>query len=163
MKRNKHIPLLILNNTGTNRRHKLISKIKEVAGGEPGSKEAKMKELNKTTYSYTDEKIHKINSSSSVSNAFNANSSYISEKNIKNAGHLSPGLPYNNSKFIKKGKRKTFASAKKKKISSINASGMGNKSISPSLKLKRSKVRSIPFPKTENGKAKKAKGVGESP
>ena len=85
-------------------------------------------------------------------------------RNAIKVGNLSPGLPYENNqgKFMKKGKRKTFSSAKKK-VNSVKMMNSASKSISPGLKMKRAKGKSIPFNKMNNIKMTRTKDPQESP
>lgn len=138
--------------------------MRKVATSEDGKMNESLIGLNKTSYSNANGKIQKANSSGSGSASFNANSSYLSEKNGKKAGNLSPTLPYENnpSRFIKKGKRKTFSSAKKK-ANSVKMVNSASKSISPSIKQKRTKGKSIPFNQMANIKMTRTKDPQDSP
>ena len=88
--------------------------MRNIPSGEGAKDNENLGRLNKTTYSHTEEQTQKINTSCSASNTFNSNVSFVSENNGKKSGYLSPGLPNDRitSKFVKKNKRKTFASAK---------------------------------------------------
>lgn len=158
------IPQRILNNSGTSRRHKLVNHMRKVTSSESGKDNESILGLNKTSYSSSDAKKQKIKPSSSGSNHFNANTSYISDNSAKKAGNMSPGLPYQNSqnKSMKKAKRKTFSSAKKKS-SSVKMVNSATKSISPSLKVKRGKGKSIPFNHMNNLKMTRTKDPQDSP
>lgn len=157
-----------LNNSGTSRRHKLIGQIRKVASSD-GKKDLDIVTTKDITMfnSQTEEraKDNKMIPSNSSSNTFSAHDSYLSEKKQKNTGYQSPGLPYDgsNAKLIKKPKRRTFTTGKKK-IGSMNINSGTEKSISPSIKLKnKNKDKLIPFPHTNSTKMTRGNIMNDSP
>jgi hypothetical protein len=157
----------IIDDAGTSRRHKLISQIRKVASSDLKKDLNLPVNLNKTTYSYAEEraKNNKINPSSSSNNTFSVHDSYLSEKKKKNSGFVSPALQLDasNSKLIKKPRRKTFTTTKKK-LGPINIIPNTEKIISPSVKLKsKNKVKSVPFPQNNSAKFTRGKVVNDSP
>lgn len=142
------MPQLTSNNTGTSRRHKLIHQIRKVASSEGKKDVEKPAELNMNTYGHVEERPieSRINTSNSASNTFCTNEANNAQANQKVLGYHSQGMAYetSNGKMVKgKGKRKNFVTAKKK-LGSINMSTSPAKSVSPSMKVKRNKEKSLP-------------------
>lgn len=106
---------------------------------------------------------NRINTSNSVVNTVSNNDSYYSQKNAYNAGYISPGIPHdgNNTQMSKKSKRKAFTTAKKK-LGSVNMNTANEKSVSPSLKLRKKKEKSMPFMQTNSTKISRVKPENDS-
>lgn len=117
-----------------------MNQIRKVASSDGKQEEESLPGMHKTGYGYATEERNpenRIYPSNSVGNTFWSNDSYNSPKKKPYDSNVS-------SKMFKKNKRKAITTAKKK-MGSFNMGPTSEKSVSPNLKLKKKKEKSIPL------------------